>query len=91
MKHTIGIEPDEDENLPVAGNYKIVIRRKSGDETSTPLRGVDENTARAMLPAVSSAFLCGVRSARWITTRAIDHIELNNAPDVAIVVKKTTP
>ena len=82
MKHTIGIEPDEDASLTVAGSCKIVIRRKNGDDVGTPLRAVDENTARAVLPAVKQAFLCGVRSSRWIVARAVDHIELNDAPEV---------
>jgi len=89
MKHTIGIEPDEDASLTVAGSCKIVIRRKNGDDVGTPLRAVDENTARAMLPAVNEAFLCGVRSSKWITARAIEHIELLPAPEIMPGAVKT--
>jgi hypothetical protein len=91
LRHTIGIEPDEDASLTVAGSVKIVIRRKNGDESGTPLRGIDENTARAMLPAVKSAFLCGVRASRWIVAKAVDHIELSDSPDVAAGIVKIHP
>ncbi len=91
MKHKIHVEPDPQSSFLNNPSFRVVIRRKNGEEVGTPLKDVDEPTARAMLPALSSAFLCGVRSSKWIVSRAIDHIELNNAPDVAIVVKKTTP
>lgn len=82
MRHTIGVEPDENASLTLAGSCKIVIRRKNGDLVGVPLEALDENTARAMLPAVSAAFLCGVKSSRWIVARAVDHIELVPAPEV---------
>lgn len=81
MKHTIQVEPDPQSSFPSNPSFKVVIRRKNGEEVGTPLKGVDECTARAMLPALSNAFLCGVRSSKWIVSRAIDHIELRTAFD----------
>lgn len=90
MKHTIGIEPDENASPTVAGSVKIVIRRKDGEVVGVPLRNVSEALAKEMKGPIMYAFGYGVDAARWITSRACDHIELLDAPEVVKVSKKKT-
>ena len=87
MKHTIGIEPDESPSPPDLPAFKVVIRRKDGEVVGVPLRNVSETVAKEMLGPIRYAFGYGVDAARWITSRACQHIELLEAPEVVKVKK----
>ena len=88
MRHTIGIEPDENASLTLEASYRVVIRRKDGTVVGIPLCAVSEATAREMLQPLRPAFLVGVNSSKWVTSRACDHIVLNDAPPVEVGILK---
>jgi len=67
--------------------FKVVIRRKDGEVVGVPLRNVSEALAKEMLDPLRFAFGYGVDAARWVTSRACQHIELLDAPEVVKLKK----